>query len=232
MTRTKFSSPRLELKLTEERRDEAIKSNSGACLIADAIKAQYPQFTRVTVDMATIRFSDSVRGVRYVYLTPPEAQHVLLSFDQGWPSPTQAVTIKRAVHITPITRSEARDRKDEYERNKRMRALEAKVREGKPLTKPEQTAMSRMKNRKAPPERPSSTGKVEVAVSVGQGSGRSKPVLYGGRLPVTGKAHPNLLRGRDRHFGAKLADPGEAFEEAVKAEVAARLAAADPVAVP
>ena len=39
-----------------------------------------------------------------------------------------------------------------------------------------------------------------------------------------GEAHPNLLRGRDRHFGAKLADPGEAFREAVEAAVADRLA--------
>ena len=49
-------------------------------------------------------------------------------------------------------------------------------------------------------------------------------VVYGGRPLPQGEAHPNLLRGRDRHFGAKLADPGEAFREAVEAAVADRLA--------
>ena len=38
-----------------------------------------------------------------------------------------------------------------------------------------------------------------------------------------GEPHPNLLRGHDRHFGAKLANPGVVFEEAVAAEVAERL---------
>lgn len=225
MARSKFSSPRLDLKLTEEQRDKAIRSNSGGCLIADAIRQQYPQFTRIVVDMATIRFSDAARGLRFTYLTPPEAQHVLLSYDQGWPQPTQSLTVKRAVHVAPMTRSEARDRTEEYERTRRIRALESKVLNGEKLTKHETSVLNRMKNRKAPPERPSTPGPPEVEISASRGDGRSTPVIFGGRAPMQGAAHPNLLRGRDRHFGAKLADPGVVFQEAVEAEVQARMAA-------
>ena len=42
---------------------------------------------------------------------------------------------------------------------------------------------------------------------------------------MQGKPHPNLLRGRNRHFGAKLADPGQAFHDAVEAAVAERMGA-------
>jgi hypothetical protein len=37
----------------------------------------------VTVDLATIRYSDPKRGKRYIMLTPAIAQEALLRFDQG-----------------------------------------------------------------------------------------------------------------------------------------------------
>src|SRR5262245_59327758 len=97
MGRTKFNSPRLSVVLTAEAREHAIQSNSGGGLIADAIKQQYPEYTKVQVDMATIRITDVKAGRRYIYLTPPAAQHVLLSFDQGWPQPVESLSIQRAV---------------------------------------------------------------------------------------------------------------------------------------
>jgi hypothetical protein len=43
MTRLgKHGSPTLALAITKEQRDRAVKSNSGGCLIADAIQSQYP----------------------------------------------------------------------------------------------------------------------------------------------------------------------------------------------
>jgi hypothetical protein len=51
--------------------------------------------------------------------------------------------------------------------------------------------------------------------------------VEGGRPIAHGPDLPNLLRGRNRHFGAKLADPGEAFREAVAAGVAEKLAERD-----
>jgi len=42
-----------------------------------------PNARRVSVDLATIRFTDPSSGVRYVYLTPARGQAVLANFDLG-----------------------------------------------------------------------------------------------------------------------------------------------------
>lgn len=212
----KAASPSLTLRITDDQRQRAIESNSGGCLVADAIKSQYPEYTKVTVDMATIRFSDAAKGVRYTYLTPPAAQHFLLAFDQGWPTTGGEVYLKRAVKITTMiekSRQPARLRA----RQERLAALEAKAAAGT-LTKNERGALTKLRENR-PPGRPSTYGEPEVVLHRGGGV-----TVVGGVPPRMGPAHPNLLRGRDRHFGAKLADPGSAFREAVDAAVAERLA--------
>jgi len=215
MGRTKFSSPTLHLTLTEEAREHAIQSNSGGCLIADAIRQQYPEYTSVSVDMATIRVTDRKAGRRYIYLTPPAAQHVLLSFDQGWPQPLHELVIKRAVNITPIRRERTgRDSPEGVERRRSARIADLEAKEASEgLTPHERMALTRMRN--VPPvlSRPGSYGPVE----------EHNGVVYGGDRPPQGPAHPNLLRSRNRHFGAKLADPGDAFRQAVEQAVNERL---------
>ncbi len=220
MARNKFGSPTIAVAITEEQHAKAVKSSSGGCLIADAITKQYPQFSRVTVDMATIRVSDRKEGKRYTYLTPPSAQHLLLSYDQGWPNATEEVVVRRAVKITPITRQKTgRDSSTAVgqRRETRKSELEAKVAAGEELTIGERRALGKVSNPQPRVERPTSEGPAEVKVD------ERGTVVHGGRPLPQGKAHPNLLRGRDRHFGAKLADPGEAFREAVDAAVAERL---------
>jgi hypothetical protein len=214
MARNKFTSPTLALDITDANRQQAIESHSGGCLIADAIKRQYPHLTGITVDMATVRASDRAKGERYVYLTPPAAQHVLLAFDQGWRVPTESVVIKRAVQVTPI---KARSRAVKATRQERLAELEALEAEGAPMTRQEKAALTRVRK---VVDRPTTEGKPEVKVV--DGGSNHGVVVRGGRPPVQGPAHPNLLRGRNRHFGAKLADPGKAFEEAVEKGIAAR----------
>lgn len=216
MSRPKNTSPRLDIKITDEEIAHAVQSNSGGCLIADAIKRQYPNLTCITVDMATIRATDRQRGERYTYLTPAMAQHVLLSFDQGWPNPTDELTIRSAVHISKITEAKnAPSRKlNSMQRAERLAVLEEKVAHGIDLTKTERSALTRMRRAAARKvDRPTSAAPAEVVVQ------RGGVTVVGGRPPVVGKPHPNLLRGRNRHFGAKLADPGQAFREAVEAEL-------------
>lgn len=218
MARTKKASPTLALQITEAQHERAVASASGGCLIADAIKEQYPNLTGITVDMATIRVSDRDLGLRYTYLTPPLAQHLLLAFDQGWPNPTETVVIKRAVKVTPITRSPAAAAATDAQREVRRLEYKSRVDAGEKLTPRELAAYDKVSNPKPRPERPATPGPVEVFEDENRGT-----VVYGGKAPVQGPAHPNLLRGRDRHFGAKLADPGQAFHEAVEAAVAERL---------
>lgn len=207
-------SPVLNLAITPEQYDKAVQSASGACLIADAIKAQYPHLTFISVDMATIRATDAKKGDRYVYLTPPTAQHMLLAFDQGWPNPAEEVTVKGAVQILPVRRG-GNPRQAPEARAARRAELEAKVQSGEPLTPAERGALTRLAKY---PNRPSNPSKARVTRDKG------KVTVRGGRPIPQGPAHPNLLRGLDRHFGAKLADPGTAFREAVDKAVTERLA--------
>jgi hypothetical protein len=219
VARHKHQSPTLNLLITDEQYAQAVASNSGGCLIADAIKSQYPELSKITVDMATIRVSDRAAGERYTYLTPPDAQHVLLAFDQGWKNPVELLTIKRAVTITPITRDKSgRDSVAGVtaRRSARIAELQAKEARGETLSNGEKSALTQMLNPRPTRQRPTSLGKTKVAVTSRHG------VVVHGKAPIQGLAHPNLLRGRDRHFGAKMADPGQAFREAVDAGIAER----------
>lgn len=78
----------------------AQRRDSSHCMIADAIRAQNPGVNRVAVDLATIRFTDPKRGLRYVYLTPPLAQRALIRFDQGQRNEPFEFTLRRAAQIT------------------------------------------------------------------------------------------------------------------------------------
>jgi hypothetical protein len=223
MTRRRYSSPVLQVDITQDQYDQAIQSHSGACLIADAIKAQYPHLTKVAVDMATVRATDRKRGERYIYLTPPTAQHVLLAFDQGWPNPADQLTIKGAVQIVPVTRARtgpASIAGQGEKRAARRAELEAKQAAGETLTQHERASLTRVTKPRKPAERPTTPGPAEVTRQRGR-----EVTVRGGKPIMQGAAHPNLLRGQDRHFGAKLADPGVVFREAVDAAVAERLAA-------
>jgi hypothetical protein len=218
MARRKHS-PRLELAVTQEQYDRAVRSNSGACLISDAIKAQYPELTNISSDMATVRVTDRKRGERYIYMTPPAAQHLLLAFDQGWPNPTDRLTIKGAVQIHPITRS----RLSAIGRAERVAELQRKEAAGEPLTRYERAALTRMAGPNGGADRPTARGPAKVTVD------RGRVTVRGGAPRMQGPAHPNLLRSANRHFGAKLADPGIAFREAVEAAVEERLGGQQPV---
>lgn len=63
--------------------DRATKRDSRHCMIAEAIQAARPDYKNVTVDLATIRWTNPRTGKRYVALTPQEARVALVAFDQG-----------------------------------------------------------------------------------------------------------------------------------------------------
>ena len=100
-------------------------------------------------------------------------------------------------------------------RLEKIARLEAK-RDAEGLTKPERAVLARTKQAAKKP-RPSSRGPASM---------NREGVVHGGLPAVQGDPHPNLLRGRDRHFGAKTAQPAKAFQEAVDQAVAQKLAEA------
>lgn len=216
MGRTKFGSPTLELEIGPEQYAEAVESSSGSCLIADAIARQYPHLSRVSVDMATVRATDRKLGLRYTYLTPTTAQMLLLGFDQGWPQSTESVRIMRAVKVQPVVVEPRRA----AARAERRAELEAKVAAGDELTQPEKASLKRLRTS---PARPTKRGRSQVKAGAGH------RVVHGGTPIPQGPAHPNLLRGRDRHYGAKVSKPGTAWENAVAEAVAERVASGELV---
>jgi hypothetical protein len=216
MARMRHGSPVLDVEITAEDWEQAKQSKSGGCLIQHAIQRAYPHLARVSVDMATIRASDYERGERYTYLTPSDAQLVLLYFDQGWSQPVEKLTVKRAVKIDPMVRSKSNVARAERRRAERKAELEEKIEAGEELTTGEKSAYTKVKNAKPAPKRAEAYGRAEV---------KNKRVVHGGKPIRAGRdqPNPNLLRGTDRHFGAKQAKPGVVFEEAVEKAVELRL---------
>lgn len=76
-------APRLTIEITDDLIAQATKRDSSHCMIAEAVKVAAPDARHVAVDLATIRFSDPKKGLRYIYLTPRSAQYALIDFDRG-----------------------------------------------------------------------------------------------------------------------------------------------------
>ncbi len=96
-------SPKLQLHITQEIIDAAQVRDSNHCMIAEAIKAARPEAKNISVDLATIRFTDPNKRVRFTYLTPRVAQVCLVNFDQARP----AVPFSFQIRSGQVTRAGA-----------------------------------------------------------------------------------------------------------------------------
>ena len=77
--------------------ETAIKADSHKCMIADAIKLRIPGAQYISVDLQSIRFTDSKNHVRYKYFTPLVGQQRLVEFDQGKKVKPFALTLKDGI---------------------------------------------------------------------------------------------------------------------------------------
>lgn len=107
-------APRLDFIVPAELIATACKRNSSHCMIAEALQAAIPAARFVSVDLATIRFTDEAAGWRYIYLTPRPAQAALLAFDQGEPIEPFRVAI-RAAQMLPTGSARKARRAQEVE---------------------------------------------------------------------------------------------------------------------
>jgi hypothetical protein len=98
--RKRLTSPEASVFVTQEDIDKAIPQDSSHCMIADAIKRSVPGAARVSVDLATIRWTDPEKNLRYTYLTPRLAQGPLLAFDKGERPEPFSFNLTRAAQIT------------------------------------------------------------------------------------------------------------------------------------
>jgi hypothetical protein len=83
MNQSSTPIPRIKFEITAKNINEACKADSRHCMIADAIAYRLPTVRNISVDMMTIRWSDPLKGWRYVFLTPKPAQIALVRFDMG-----------------------------------------------------------------------------------------------------------------------------------------------------
>lgn len=79
-------------------------------MIAEAIKDAVPGAKSVTVDLQTIRWSDPVRRLRYIYVTPMKCVKALIDFDHGRPVDSFTFAVRNGM-VTPMnTKNPNRDR--------------------------------------------------------------------------------------------------------------------------
>jgi hypothetical protein len=97
---TKIARRRLDIRVEQKHIDQAMPHDSGHCMIADAV-SEHKFAKNVSVDLATIRFTDRKSGLRYAYLTPPVAQMALLNFDQGIETKPFKFQLRTAIQIAP-----------------------------------------------------------------------------------------------------------------------------------
>jgi hypothetical protein len=76
-------APRIFLSLTPKIIEEGTQRNSNHCMVAEALRAKYPELTHIAVDIQTIRATDKKKRERYVWLTPRVVQQMIVDFDRG-----------------------------------------------------------------------------------------------------------------------------------------------------
>lgn len=82
-TERNISAPRTKIEVTSSIIELSTQADSSHCMIADAVRAAIPGARFVSVDLQTIRYTDPVKSLRYIYLTPRRGQEALIKFDQG-----------------------------------------------------------------------------------------------------------------------------------------------------
>jgi hypothetical protein len=189
-------APRVAIEVSENRIDNAAKSDSGHCMIADSIKEQVPGATYVSVDLATVRWSDPKKGERYVYLTPVVAQQALVNWDFGVRIEPFKFTLRNAQVTYMWQGSGVRHRAT---REEKLAVLEAKLARGDTLTKTENRSLKQLR-RPLPPPRRSSPGRKTVDVD-----NRGVIQVKGGHTPP--RAVLSHLPGKRRVFGLRLLRP-------------------------
>jgi hypothetical protein len=99
----------VSVQVTEPLIDRAEQKDSGHCMIADSIRVALPEAKSVSVDLATIRFTDPKKGQRYIYLTPPSTQRALIQFDQGIHTEPFTFRLVKAAQVVEAGRRRSSD---------------------------------------------------------------------------------------------------------------------------
>jgi hypothetical protein len=96
----RLSSPSLTVHIDQQIIDHSMRRDSAHCMISEALRQLLPTATGLSVDLATIRLTDPAKKLRYVYLTPRQAQIALIDYDRGINPKPFAFRLHRAVQVT------------------------------------------------------------------------------------------------------------------------------------
>lgn len=167
--------------MTEEIITDSVESDSGHCMIAEAIKKALPGAQRVSVDIQTIRFSDPAKGLRYTYLTPRIAQLPLVMFDAGV-EPEPFTFQLRAGSVTAMSRNKA---------GKKSPAISEGMKKSPKVAK-NVTRMRKNSTNRKQPDLPNATLRNERGASTDHV-----------KVRVGGKTPPQVPYSRRREFGLR-----------------------------
>jgi hypothetical protein len=176
----------LTVEITAEIIAQSQRRNSGHCMIADAVRAAAPGVQAVSVDIQTIRFTDSHMRTRMVYLTPRSAQQALIRFDQGQENEPFVIKLRNP-HYVPLT-----DRPRKTKTTANLDSTEGST-EGSTSAPTADAGV---------PGKPEGRNKRSQPAAVSGGIGGGRPRRQGGDAPPTAAlAHRS---GQRREFGLKV----------------------------
>jgi hypothetical protein len=186
----KTISPSLKIQLTTQLIEDSKQRDSSHCMIAEAVKAAFPDAAYVSVDLQTIRFSDPGKHRRYTYLTPRVAQIALVDFDQGITPEPFSFTLRRG-QVTMAGAREGRVRRELSEAERQQRKDAAS-----------KTAIGAAKSAKAKLKSQELIGTSQRLRGGGGGGADS------GEIPekIGGKTPPTTSFARRRTFGLRALD--------------------------
>lgn len=91
-------APAVRLRVDAETINTSCVRNGHHCMVAEALKKQFPNLCYISADIQTIRATDLKKHERYIWLTPRPIQQLIIDFDQG-KKPTPFSTLLRVGQI-------------------------------------------------------------------------------------------------------------------------------------
>lgn len=145
-------APKVRIELTQQDIDDGIARDSNHCMYAESMKRSLLELgidaRSVSVDLATMRFTDPKKKLRYIYMTPRVAQVNLVNFDRGVKPEPMALTLRNG----HVVRSGKDNKTELTDRQKKAFAETARrLNESKLVTRGNKTRVPDRVGGQAPP---------------------------------------------------------------------------------
>jgi hypothetical protein len=212
--------PRLVISVTQAIIDAGERASSRHCMLSEAVTAAVPYAVNVDSDLATIRFSDWDRGLRYVYETPVYVREAIYAFDRGEHVPPFSFHLRRGWVVAAHKRDDVSARmplaswlalKSEVKAARQKRGVSWKTVAAE--TGMRVTTLKTYLTRGAHLPGASVARKIEAWVSTNTGQ-KAAPHVHSRaasvrgpaqfRRDVTGKALPQIVGGRAPPVGSRF----------------------------